>query len=115
MSKLVNWGHWVAAGALAARGLRELFLARIEPSEFGYHLSGAFFFLLPAIGILFWNRLAPAVAIAVCGFNFARSFNGPFAPDSHATRVALGVTLGLVLLWLIAPGVRRQFRGGTTS
>jgi hypothetical protein len=111
MSKLVSLGHWLAAAILGTWGLRELMLSWIEPNEFGYRLTGAILYLLPALGILFWNRFALGAAIGVCAFDVARSVNGPFAPDSRATCVAMALTLGLVLLWLITPNVRRRFRG----
>jgi hypothetical protein len=112
VSKLINWGHLLATATLSAWGLREFVLAHSEPSSFWYHVTGALLFLVPALGIFLWSRLGYGAAIGVCAFNIAQAFHGPFGPGSAVARVTMGLTLSIVLIWFIHPGVRRQFRVG---
>ena len=112
MSKIVKWGHWVVPATLGVWGLRELYLARTESGAFGYHFAGALIFFAPALGVFFWKRVGLGAAIGVCAFNIAQSLQGPFDPASQAARLMMALTLCLSFVWLVLPGVRRQFYSG---
>jgi hypothetical protein len=108
MSRFTKYSRWPIAGILIAWGLRELLL---PGSELGieYRILGALFFIVPAVGIVLFQKWGYGVAIAVCAFNAAQAIHGPFGPASTISKSAMVVTLVLVLVWLLLPNVRHQF------
>ena len=108
MSRFTKYSRWPIAGILIAWGLRELLLPGSEPG-IEYRILGALFFIVPAVGIVLFQKWGYGVAIAVCAFNAAQTIHGPFGPASTISKSAMVVTLVLVLVWLLLPNVRHQF------
>jgi hypothetical protein len=108
MNGFTKYSRWLIVAILTAWGLRELLLPGSEPG-IEYRILGALFFIVPAVGIVLLQKWVYGVAIAVCAFNVAQAFNGPFGPTSKFGKSAMVVTLPLVLIWLFLPNVRSQF------
>jgi hypothetical protein len=108
MSRFTKYSRWPIAASLTAWGLRELLLRGSEPGM-TYRITGALFFILPALGVLLWRKWGYGFAVATCAFSIAQAIHGPFGPPSAAGKSAMAVTLVLVLVWLFLPNVRHQF------
>ena len=132
MSKLVNWGHWIAGGVFAVLGLRYLIegllslptLIRILRGETSsYFIPGGVVlwipFLLCAWGIWRWRRWGYTLAFVLCSLVMAalgRWLAIVDRPSITGFEVVVTVLTLCIFLWLLIPAVRTLYwRGNLTT
>ena len=132
MTKIVNWGHWVAGGVFAAMGLKYFFegvlsvptLIRILRGEsFSYYISGGVVlwipFLLCAWGILQWRRWGHTLALVLCSIlmlSVGHWLTSVRMQSLNPYEILVTVLTGCIFLWLLLPGVRTLYwRGNVTA